>query len=333
MKPASGTLLLTRADVAALLPLEECIAAVEDAFRAHGLGRCSAPAALGLPSVDGGFHIKAALLRVAVPYFAAKLNGNFFHNGERFAMPSIQGLIILADAGNGYPLAVMDSIEITILRTGAATAVAARYLARPDSSVITICGCGNQGRVQLRALAKVLPLRHVYAFDVSGAQAKQFAGELAPEMGIDIEPVTDLRTAVGKSDVCVTCTPSKKFFLHRDYVAPGTFVAAVGADNEEKQELDPDLLASSRVVTDLTEQCAEIGDLHHAVSRGVMRPGDVYSELGAIAAGLKPGRASNEEITVFDSTGTALQDVAAAAVVYERAMQQGAGTGFQFQKG
>src|SRR5262249_41645956 len=155
----SGTILLTRNDVASLLSLEDCIAAVENAFQQHGLSRVSAPRALGMPSTDGGFHIKAAMMDLSLPYFAVKLNGNFFRNADRFAMPSTQGLIILADARNGYPLGVMDSIEITILRTGAATAVAAKYLARPESKVATICGCGTQGRIQLRALTKIFSLQ------------------------------------------------------------------------------------------------------------------------------------------------------------------------------
>jgi len=225
---------------------------------------------------------------------------------------------------------VMDSIEITILRTGAATAVAARHLARPNSRTVTICGCGNQGRAQLRALRTVLPLQQVYAFDLSRDQADEFARELSQEMGIAVEVVQDLAAAVGKSDVCVTCTPAKKHFLEKDYVAAGTFVAAVGADNEEKQEVDPELMASSKVVADILEQCAEIGDLHHAFSAGLMQRGDVHAELGELVAGKKPGRTSADEVTVFDSTGTALQDVAAAAMVYERASEAGRGTWFQF---
>jgi alanine dehydrogenase len=330
MNPPRETLLLTRADVAAFLTLDECIVAVENALREHGCGRTSAPKVLGMPSVDGGFHIKAALLRLSAPYFAAKLNGNFFNN-ERFAMPNIQGLIVLADADTGYPLAVMDSIEITILRTGAATAVAAKYLARPDSKVATICGCGNQGRVQLRALRRVFPMQHVYAFDVHEDQAHRFAGELSQELEIQIDPVRDLSPATRKSDICVTCTPARKFFLHKNDVAPGTFVAAVGADNDDKQELDPRLLASSKVVADVQEQCAQIGDLHHAIDAGLMRLSDVYGELGEIVAGRKPGRTSIEEIVVFDSTGTALQDVAAAAAVYERAVKLGVGRRLCFQ--
>jgi alanine dehydrogenase len=328
---ASDTLLLKRADVAALLTLDECIVAVEDAFREHGLGRTEAPRVLGMSAIDGGFHIKTALLNVSSPYFAAKLNGNFFRNTERFGMPNIQGVLVLCDARNGFPLAVMDSIEITILRTGAATAVAAKYLARPDSRVATICGCGNQGRVQLRALCRMLPIRHACAFDANHDFAHMFARELSQELAIDIEPVTDLSGAVRKSDVCVACTPARKFFLHKTDVASGTFVAGVGADNHDKQELDPLLLASNKVVADIREQCAEIGDLHHAIIEGLMGQNDVYAELGEIVAGLKPGRTSNDEITIFDSTGTALQDIAAAGVVYERAVKHRLGSRFSFQ--
>src|SRR5579864_6703690 len=197
----TDTLLISRADVAALLTLEECIAAVEDAFRQHGEGKAAPPRVLGMPSDGGGFHIKAAL---SSHYFAAKLNGNFPNNPRRFALPNIQGLILLCDATNGFPLAAMDSIEITILRTGAATAVAARHLARPDSHIATICGCGNQGRVQLRALREVLPLQQIYAYDVNQEQAQKFAQELSREPGITVEVVHDLARAVRSSDVCVT---------------------------------------------------------------------------------------------------------------------------------
>lgn len=330
MSNLPGTLLLQRSDIPELLSLHECIAAMEAAFRQHGEGRTPPPKVLGMHVTDGGFHIKAALLGVSPAYFAAKLNGNFFHNNQRFAMPNIQGLIVLCDAANGYPLAVMDSIEITILRTGAATAVAAKYLARPDSRVATVCGCGNQGQVQLRALHTALPLHHVYAFDLDEGRANKFADELSQELGIEIEVTKELAAAVRRSDVCVTCTPSKTFFLDKEYVAPGTFIAAVGADNEEKQELDPQLLASSKVVADILEQCIEIGDLHHAIAGGVMQRNDIHAELGEVVTGRRPGRTSRDEITIFDSTGTALQDVAAAALVYERAVEVGRGARFCF---
>ena len=132
------------------------------------------------------------------------------------------------------------------------------------------------------------------------------------------------------SDICITCTPSKKFFLHKKDVRPGTFIAAVGADNEDKQELDPYLLAGNKIVVDSLDQASKIGELHHALSSGVVRREDVYGELGEIIAGTKLGRVSKEEITIFDSTGTALQDVAAAAVVFEKACKRGLGTKFAF---
>ncbi|MGH7454211.1 MAG: ornithine cyclodeaminase family protein, partial [bacterium] len=258
MKP-KGTLLLTRREVAALLSLEECIAAVENAFRLYGEGKTSPPGILGVHAHDGGFHIKAGLLEVGRTYFVAKTNANFPQNAQRFGLPTIQGIIMLSDAENGYPLALMDSIEITILRTGAATAVAAKYLARTDSAVATICGCGNQGRIQLRALTKVLPIERLYAFDQDAERARQFADEMSAEIRLTAQAVGDLKSAVRDSDVCVTCTPAKEYFLKKEYVKPGTFIAAVGADNAEKQELDPQLFVSNKIIADILEQCATIG--------------------------------------------------------------------------
>lgn len=140
----------------------------------------------------------------------------------------------------------------------------------------------------------------------------------------------NIRDAVGGSDIVITCTTARRYFIEREMVRPGTFVPGVGADNEEKQELDPQLLAESTLVADLIEQCAAIGDLHRALDTGVMSRTDVHAELGEVIAGLKPGRTSVDEIIVFDSSGTALQDVAAAAAVYRRALEHGDGTRFSF---
>jgi alanine dehydrogenase len=327
---SQGTLLLTGRDVAALLTIEECMDAVEHAFKLYGQGRTSPPGILGVHARDGGFHIKAGILELNRSYFAAKVNANFPENVKRFGLPMIQGVVVLCDGENGYPLALMDSIEITIQRTGAATGVAAKYLARPDSKIATVCGCGNQGRISLRALTKVLPLEKVWAYDRNQEQAQRFASELAGELRIDIEAVADLRTAVSRSDVCVTCTPAKQPFLKADFVVPGTFIAAVGADNAEKQELEPALLSRNKVVVDVLEQSATIGELHHALDAGLMTRDDVHGELGEVIPGVKPGRTSADEIIIFDSTGMALQDVVAAAAVYEKAVRERAGTRIDF---
>ncbi len=329
MRP-EGTLLLKRQEVASLLSIDECIVAVEQAFKSYAEGKTLPPGVLSVHAREGGFHIKAALLDLNRTYFAAKTNANFFHNVKRFGLPLIQGIIVLCDGENGYPLAVMDSTEITITRTGAATAVAARHLARPDSTVATVCGCGNQGRISLRALSRVRSLERAYAFDTDEAQARRLANDFSDELGIEVKAVRDLAKAVRQSDICVTCTPSRQYFLSREDVAPGTFIAAVGSDSEEKQELDPELMVSNKIVVDILEQCAAIGELHHALGRGLITRSDVHAELGEVIAGLKPGRTSGEEIIIFDSTGMALQDVAAAAIVYEKALGAGSGTRLNF---
>ena len=253
------TLILTQQDVRALLGIDECIAAVEAAFRLHAEGRSLAPGMLGVPSREGGFHIKAAGLQMSRLYFAAKTNANFSGNPRRHGLPAIQGVIVLCDGEDGRPLAVMDSIEVTVRRTAAATAVAAKWLARPDAQVITVCGCGHQGRAQLRALRRVLPLQRAYAFDTDATAARAYARDLSAELELDVRAVTDHAEAVRVSDVCVTCTPSRRPFLLREHVGAGTFVAAVGADSPDKQELDPALLAASVLVVDVLDQCASIG--------------------------------------------------------------------------
>lgn len=325
-----GTLLLKRQDVAALLGIEECIAAVERAFRLQAEGQTAPPGILGIHARDGGFHIKAGLLELNSSYFAAKVNANFPQNVKRFSLPLIQGVIVLCDGESGYPLALMDSIEITIKRTGAATAVAAKYLARPDSKIATICGCGNQGQVSLHALAKLFSLERVFAYDKDGAQSQRFANELSEKLRIEVEAVRELEKAINRSDILITCTPSKEPFVKREFVAPGTFVAAVGADSPEKQELDAALLSQNKIVVDILEQCAVIGELHHALDAGVLKKGDVHAELGEIITGRKQGRISSDEIIIFDSTGMALQDVVAAAAVYEKALNAGIGALMNF---
>jgi len=318
------TLLLTRGDVVALLTLDECIAAVEQAFALQAEGKALGPGVLALPAAGGGFHVKAAGLPLGRFYVAAKVNANFPGNPAR-GLPTIQGVVVLSDGETGQPLALMDSMEITALRTGAATAVAARYLARPDARVATIVGCGRQGRIQLAALARVRRLERVYAVDQDPAAVARFAEKMSGALGLPVRPAGTIGEAALRSDICVTCTPSRVPLLHRKDVAPGSFIAAVGADDEDKQELDAGLMAVGTVVVDSLEQCASIGDLHHALAQGLVSTAGVHAQLADVVAGRKPGRRSPEEITIFDSTGVAIEDVAAAAAVYEKAIGAGRG--------
>jgi alanine dehydrogenase len=324
------TLLLNKQEVNNLLDYDECIAAVENAFKQYAVGNASPPGILGIHAKDGGFHIKAGILNLNKPYFVMKINSNFSSNESRFGLPLIQGLVAVFDCDDGQLLAVMDSIAITILRTGAATAVAAKYLSLPDASVVTICGCGNQGRISLRMLSRVRSIKVVYAVDVDKEKAQAFADEMSAELKIRVIASQDIDHSVQQSQICITCTPSKKPFLKRNSVMPGTFIAAVGADSEDKQELEVDLVASSKIVVDLIEQAAKIGELHHAIENGVVTRQSVHAELGEIIAGTKQGRTSKDEIILFDSTGMALQDVAAASIVYEKAVKNEIGLKFNF---
>ena len=297
------TLTLTAADVRKLLPLDDCIAAVEASFLAHGQGKIEA-GVLSVHAHDGAFHTKSALVG---NYFGVKTNANFPSNPSQHRLPSIQGVMILFDANNGVPLAVMDSGELTALRTAAATAIAAKYLARRGAESVIVVGCGRQGKVQLEAVRRVLPLKRAFAFDVDPKRVRE----------LDATPVASLDGI--DADIWITCTPSREAFLRVGHVKPGAFVAAVGADNPTKSEITPELMAASRIVTDVTEQCVEIGDLHHAIAAGAMKRSDVVAQLGEVVDRGIDVRRNDDDIVVFDSTGAGFQDTAAASVVYERA--------------
>jgi alanine dehydrogenase len=325
-----STLLLNRSEVQKLLSLAECVDVIERVFFQQGEGKIPPSGILGVRARSGGLHVKTAYLSSAKNYIAVKLNTNFPQNHALFGLPTIQGVIVLCDADNGRTLAVLDSMEITLTRTAAATAVATKYLARKDSSVATICGCGKQGNAQLRALSLMLPLRKVYAFDVDPNASLRFASGLSREFQIDIESVRRLPDAIRSSDVVVTCTPATEFFVRKEYVTPGTFIAAVGADDSHKQEIDPSLLASAKVVADSLEQVCSIGDTHHSIAADLMRKEDIYAELSEIVAGRKPVRTSDDETIIFDSTGVAIEDATAATLVYEKACAARITNSFEF---
>jgi ornithine cyclodeaminase/alanine dehydrogenase len=323
---ALPTLVLTRAEIAQLMTLGDYRAAADEAFTAQAEGRASSPPPLHIPVENGGFHAKGARLHTPCgDYATLKLNGNFPGNPERHGLPTIQGAIILSNASNGSLLAIMDSIEVTLRRTAAATALAAHHLARQNAATLTICGCGDQGRAQLAALAEELKLSRAFVWDINPSAAKRFAEEMSASLSVKVEPVDRLADATKRSDVIVTCTTARTPFLDLDGVRPGTFIAAVGADSHDKSELTPRLMAHSKVVVDVLEQCLSIGDLHHAVKAGAMSAIDVHATLAELAAGQKPGHTTNDDIAIFDSTGTAVQDAAVAIRIYERAKVQRVG--------
>jgi alanine dehydrogenase len=318
-KTGEGTLVLTASDVRATLDLASCIEAVEAAFRRLHANDVIPPAVLGSHVPGGGFHVKAAGMRGERFYYAVKINANFPANPVVRGLPTIQGVVALFDAESGEVLALMDSTEITALRTAAASAVAARHLAPPDAHRLTVVGCGIQGRYHARAMLRVRAISHVRLADRDRAAAERLARQLTEEFTLQVEVVDDHRAAARDSDIVVTSTPAREPVLDAGDLPAGGFIAAIGADSEAKQEITAAAMARCAVVVDILDQCAAIGDLHHAIAAGAMTRDDVRADLAAVVSGLARDRFGTGDTVLFDSTGTALEDVAAAAMVYERA--------------
>jgi ornithine cyclodeaminase/alanine dehydrogenase-like protein (mu-crystallin family) len=286
-----SALLLSRPDIAQLMTPTDYFAAVETGFRLSKQGLMRSPAPMHADGVGGAFHAKSAVMMGDRKLAAIKLNGNFPGNPMR-GLPTIRGVIVLSDAETGEVLALMDSIEITLRRTAAASALAATHLARPDSKTFAVVGFGAQARPQVEALAEVLPFERGWVWDIDNTKASSFAVELSRALGVKVEAAASLAQATRARDVIVTCTTARAPFLESEYVSPGAFVAAVGADSPEKSEIAPILMAEAAVVADVIEQCAVMGDLHHAIAAGAMTAADVHADLGDIVVGgnRDPGR-------------------------------------------
>ena len=308
-------LLLSRGAIARLATTRDYLDAMQAAFADLANGRFEMPQVGHVPGVGGMFHIKSAQRGGSPPLAAIKVNGNFPENVVRRQLPTIQGFVALLDAECGCVLALMDSIEITARRTAAATALAAKYLAKPGSRALAMIGCGVQAAYHVEALLDVVPIESVVFCDPRDTAAEAFAGRMQ-ELSLQTRRAGDPRTAVRSADIVVTVTTSTRPLLGLADIGPGTF-------NPSKHELAPDLLRASRVIVDSLAQASTMGDLHHAIEGGAMQAADVHGELAQLAAGQVSGRTHGDEQWVFDSTGLSIQDLAAAAMLYERARTAG----------
>jgi len=319
---APPVLLLSRSAIARLATTRDYLDAMQAAFADLAHGCFEVPQVGHVPGIGGMFHIKSAQRGGSPTLAAIKVNGNFPDNVVRRQLPTIQGFVALLDAECGCVLALMDSIEITARRTAAATALAAKYLARPDARTLAMIGCGVQSVYHVEALLDVAPIESIAFCDPHDDAARAFAARMQA-LGLRTRRVGDARIAVRSADVVVTVTTSTRALLGQADIGPGTFVAGVGADNPSKHELAADLLQASRVVVDSLAQASTMGDLHHAIEAGAMQTGDVHGDLAQLAAGQVSGRGHDDERWVFDSTGLSIQDLAAAAMLYERARAAG----------
>lgn len=319
-------LILHEHEIRELIGPREALREVRDAFARLARGEAVLPGVIGLdiPEARGEVHVKGAYLTGA-PFFSIKQAAGFYGNPEH-GLPVGSGLILVFDARTGFLRAILfDNAYLTELRTGAAGALAAELLARETVRTVGIVGCGSQARYQLEALREVRRPERVRVYGRSAHKAATYAREMAARFGATVEPVGSVREAVEGSDVVVTVTPAREPLVRAEWISPGTHVTAVGSDGPDKQELAPEVLAQAgRVVADRLDQCLRLGEIHHAVAGGLLDPARV-DELGDLAAGLKPGRTSDDEITVADLTGVGVQDAAVASFVVLEAQRRGLG--------
>jgi ornithine cyclodeaminase/alanine dehydrogenase-like protein (mu-crystallin family) len=314
-------LYLSQADVGAIgLTMREIINALEVAFREKGEGKVEMPPKPGIhPQPDAFIHAMPAYIP-ALKSAGLKWVSGFPENQSR-GLPYITGLLVLNDPETGLPLSVMDCVWVTGKRTGAATALAAKYLARPDSATVGILGCGVQGRTNLLALNELFPLTSVRAYDIVPEQAEAYAAEMSEKTDLDVQLVGQPRDAVTGCDIVVTAGPILKqphATIQADWLEPGAFASPVDFDSY----WHPDALAQAdKFCTDDTPQLRyyqEVGYFQHIPS--------VHADLGELASGKRPGRERDDERNICCNLGLAIDDMATAILLYERAVERGIGT-------
>ncbi len=317
------TLILTDGEVKKLLSLSEVIEAVESAFNQKGLGRVQMPAKIYLyyKKYNGDLRAMPTFLE-DLDISAVKIVNVHPDNPTKNGLPTVMAVITLIDPSTGAPIAIMGGTTITDMRTGAAGGIAAKYLARRDSKVVGFVGAGAQARTQLIALLKVYNLEEVRVWSRTEETKKKFVTEIQQAYGnvIHVFPAASIQKAVEGADIVVTTTPSRKPLVTNDLVSAGMHINCIGADAVGKEELNPKILKRAKIVVDDWAQASHSGEINVPLSRGIITKDNIWAEIGEIVAGLKPGRQRQGEITVFTSTGLAVQDAVTAKIAYSKAI-------------
>jgi alanine dehydrogenase len=313
------TLILNKKDVRRLINIGDVIGVVESAFKDYTEGKGEMPSKVYLTVKDGDFRAMPASL----PGAAGMKWVSVHTDNPAKGLPTVMAVLILNDADTGYPLAIMDASETTALRTAATSTIASKYLARKDLKTLGIVGAGYQAYHHIKAHCELFKFQEIMVSDIS----PKATGRL-----IDSLPNLPLRACsleeTVKADIVCTLTPAHQPVVLNKWLKPGTHINAVGADAEGKEELEPSILIEARVVVDDLRQAIHAGEINVPVSTGIYKKEQIFATLGEIIAGYKQGRTNNEMITVFDSTGLAIEDIAVAGLVYEKARQYGAGVSF-----
>ena len=317
MNDLNKTLLFNRSSFEGLLQMDDYIAAVEKAHLLHAENKTLETNLIHADAPNGEYHIKTGGLLGERAYYGLKANGGFFGNRRKHNLPNILGVIYLSDADTAYPLAIFESSLISKMRTAAATAVAVKYL-KPLSPIhLGVIGYGSQAEAQIEAIMCVANVESICVAGRDEAKARTFVESIDGKEGISAS-YNSIKNCCEQSNILITCTPSTTYFVEKQWIQPGTFIAAVGADSPGKNELDPEIISSAKIVADIKEQVIKVGETQHAIRKGLISADDIYCELGDLVAAKAIGRTSRDEIFVYDSTGTAIQDIATAAFIYEK---------------
>lgn len=320
--------ILTEAEIRSCVVLDqEATSAVADGFTSLAAGEVSLPPIIRVDISEhkGEVDIKTAYVR-GFDSFAIKIAAGFFEN-YRLGLPTGSGMMVLVSAKTGRPEAVLlDNGYLTDVRTGAAGALAARYLARKRVKTAGVIGSGMQARYQMMGLKQVRDFQRLMVYGIVPDQVEQYAAEMASLLGVKVVKAEDVETVVRNSEVVVTCTPAREPYLKAEWLHPGLHITAMGTDSEDKQELYADALRrADLLVCDRKSQSFRLGEFHNGLEAGVLSPDDPIIELGDLTSGRKPGRRSDEEITICDLTGVGVQDTAIALLAYQKAMEKGLG--------
>jgi alanine dehydrogenase len=326
------SLVLTGSQVMEVLDMDLALAAAEDAFRAYGEGRVNMPPKAYLTLAHGDFRAMYGEIFLPADHICGLKWVNVHPGNPAKSLLTVMAKILLNDPETGLEFADLDGTHVTDFRTGAAGGMAVKYLARADASRLGVIGAGAQARTQVAAIIKVRPIQEVVVFNRHLAHSQAFADAVMARHGVKARATGDVMEAVKGQDIVVTTTPSTTPVVRREWVLPGTHLNAIGADAAGKQELDPAILTGARVVVDDWAQASHSGEINVPLSKGEFTPQQVYGSLGEIVAGKKPGRETPEEITVFDSTGLIIQDLALGLAVFKRAKERGLGEEKDFLK-
>ncbi|MBK5253410.1 MAG: ornithine cyclodeaminase family protein [Peptostreptococcaceae bacterium] len=326
------TLLLSYEDVLKVLSMKDVIEAVEGGYVSYNRGKVSQPDVVTVEEKNnnGETDIKSCY-NEENDMVSIKIASGYWDNPKKYDISTMQGTIVILDGQNGLPVCVMDGSLITNYRTGAAGAISCKYLARKNSETVAVIGAGSQARMQIYALAELMPIKTVKVFSPKVEELEDYKADVEEKTGLEVIMCASVASAMKNADIAISTTPTKIYWVDKERVKDGLHIVAVGADMQGKNEWDPEIFIGSKIVVDSAKQCLSRGEIRNAVINGLILEDDIHAEIGEIIEGQKAGRISDNEITIFDTTGMGIQDNVTAVKIFELAKEKNIGTYFDFE--